>query len=95
MNKRTIVASSEAEALFLEQAKAMYQEMNQTACEAEDGTVLDKAEQVAVTKGRELIRKGLEIVIQDQAQDAEKKARPRGDVLAMEIARIAAENRKR
>ncbi len=94
MTKRTILASSEAEALFLEQAKAMYQEMNQTACDAEDGTVLDKAEQFAVTKGRELIRKGFESVIQEQATDVEKKTRPRGNVLAEEIARIAAQNRK-
>ncbi len=75
MAKRTIIAASDAEALFLEQAKAMYQELNQTACDAPDGKVLQQAELCAVVRGRELIRNGLENVIQQQAQEVEKKGR--------------------
>ena len=94
MERRTIEASSEAEALFLEQAKAMYQELNQTACDAPDGEVLAQAETCALVRGRELIRKGLEMVVQGQADEVEKKVRPDGSVLAAEIAHIAASSRK-
>jgi len=82
----TIIASSDEEALFLEQAKAMYAELNQTADDAPDGEVLARAEMCALIKGRELVRKGLESVVQQQAEDVEKKVPRPEDVLAEEFA---------
>lgn len=94
-SKRTIIASSDAEALFLEQAKAMYAELNQTADDAPDGEVLARAEMCALIKGRELVRKGLESVVQQQAEEVEKKVPRPEDVFAEEFARTADANRKR
>jgi len=94
-SKRTIIASSEAEALFLEQAKAMYAELTETADDAPDGEVLARAEMCALIKGRELVRKGLESVVQQQAEEVEKKVPRPEDVFAAEFARIADANRKR
>ncbi len=39
MTKRTIQADNDAEALFLEQAKAMFRELSRTADAAPDGHV--------------------------------------------------------
>jgi len=49
---------------------------------------------IAVREGHELIRQGLESVIQDQAEEVEKRGRPPERVLAEELAHIAAERRK-
>jgi len=95
MAKSKIAVDDSVEALFMEQALAMFRELRQTANDAPDGEVLHQAELVAVRQGQELIRKGLESVIQDQAQEVEKKGRRPEHVLAKELALIAAENRKR
>jgi len=75
MEPRDIRVDDPSEALFLEQALAMYREMKRAAEAAPDGKVLAQAEQAAVVHGRELVRKGLEAVLNDQAQGAEKKGR--------------------
>ena len=95
MAKGKIAVDDGVEALFMEQALAMFRELRQTAKDAPDGEVLHQAEMVAVRQGQELIRKGLESVMQDQAQEVEKKGRRPEHVLAEELALIAAENRKR
>jgi DNA-directed RNA polymerase specialized sigma24 family protein len=43
---------------------------------AADGRVLAQVEKVAMAQGRELTRKSLEAVLNDQAQEVEKKGRP-------------------
>jgi hypothetical protein len=75
MEPRDIRVESPSEALFAEQALAMYREMKCAAEAAPDGKVLAQAEQVAVVQGRELLRKGLEAVLNEQAQGAEKRGR--------------------
>lgn len=95
MAKRRIECTDTQEALFLEQALAMYREMREVATNAEDGEVLHAAEMFAVNGGRELIRKGLEGVLQDQAEEVEKRGRRPEDVFAEEFAHIAAERRSR
>lgn len=75
MAARLIHVENEAEALVVEQALAMYRELNRTCQLAPDGEVLNLAEQVAVERGRELTRKTLEVVLQDQAHEVEKKGR--------------------
>jgi len=88
--KRKIAVEDSVEALFAERALAMFRELRQTAKDAPDGEVLDQAELFAVREGHELIRQGLESVIQDQAEEVEKKGRPPERVLAGELAHIAA-----
>lgn len=95
MAKRKIAVDDNVEALFAEQALAMFRELRQTAKDAPDGEVLHQAELFAVREGQELIRQGLESVIQDQAEEVEKKGRPSERVFAEELAHIAAEKGNR
>ena len=90
MYHRDIRVNNPEEALVVEQALAMYREMQRTARAAPDGHVLAQVEQLAVTRGREFIRKSLETVLNEEAQEVEKKGRRRDNVLAAEIDRIAA-----
>jgi len=84
MYPRDIRVNDPSEALIVEQALAMYREMKQAADAAPDGTVFDTAESLAVARGRELMRRSLEIVLHDQAEGVEKKGLP------AEPARVAA-----
>jgi hypothetical protein len=90
MYQRDIRVNDPTEALVVEQALAMYREMQRTARAAPDGQVLAQVEQLAVTRGREFICKSLEAVLNEEAHEVEKKGRRRDDVLAAEIDRIAA-----
>jgi len=73
MYPRDIRVNNPTEALIVEKALAMARELNQTACDAPDGKVLAQAETLAVQRGRELTRTSLEAILQNQAQEAEKK----------------------
>jgi hypothetical protein len=73
MYPRDIRVENPAEALIVEQALAMYREMRNAAAAAPDGEVLSMAESLAVTRGRELARRGLESVLQEEARQGEKK----------------------
>ena len=83
MYPRDIRVNSPLEALVVEQALAMVREMKRAADAAPDGKVLDQAEMIAMSQGRELTRKSLEAVLNDQAQEVEKKGR-RADVVSVE-----------
>ena len=63
----------EAEALFLEQAKAYFRDLRQTAQNAPYGKIIAHADAFAVQHGRELIRKSLENIVQEQNDLLEKK----------------------
>jgi hypothetical protein len=78
MYRRDIRVNNPTEALIVEQALAMYREMERTANAAPDGQVLAHVEQLAVTRGREFVRKSLEAVLNHQAEEVEKKGRPAG-----------------
>jgi hypothetical protein len=95
MARWKIAMNDSVEALFTEKALAMFRELRQTAKNAPDGEVLHQAELFAVREGQELIRQGLESVIQDQAEEVEKKGRRPERVLAEELAHIAAERGNR
>jgi hypothetical protein len=95
MARWKIAMDDSVEALFTEKALAMFRELRQTAKNAPDGEVLHQAELFAVREGQELIRQGLESVIQDQAEEVEKKGRRPERVLAEELAHIAAERGNR
>jgi hypothetical protein len=75
MYPRDIRVNNPTEALIVEQALAMVREMQQTATAAPDGRVLAQVEKVAMAQGRELTRKSLEAVLNDQAEEVEKKGR--------------------
>lgn len=75
MYQREIRVESPQEALIVEQALAMYREMRTAAREAPDGEVLDRAETLALSRGRELTRKSLETVLNEEAREVEKKGR--------------------
>jgi hypothetical protein len=77
MYPRDIRIENPEEALIVEQALAMYREMRRAAAAAPDGQVLSIAESLAVARGRDLTRKSLESVLQEEAREGEKKgARP-------------------
>ena len=78
MYPRDIRVENPIEAMIAEQALAMYREMKAAADRAPDGQVLGVAETLAVAKGRELTRKSLEAVLQEQAEEVEKKGRTGG-----------------
>jgi hypothetical protein len=81
--------------LIAEQALAMYREMRHAAASAADGEVLSVAESLAVARGRELMRRSLETVLQEEIAAVEKKGRRGEAVLAEGVARIAASKRGR
>jgi hypothetical protein len=80
MLSRQMQFADEQESLFVEQAQAMYREMRERAHNAPDGQVLAVAEATAITRGRDLVRKGLERVVQTEIVGSEKKGRRRGRV---------------
>jgi hypothetical protein len=90
MNSRDIRVTDPVEALLVEQVLAMVRELRDVCQTAPDGHVLEQAEQIAVTRGRELTRKTLESVLNEQAKEVEKKGRLRDNVLVAELDRIAA-----
>jgi hypothetical protein len=63
----------EGERLFLEQAKAYYRDLRQTAQNAPLGKIIRHVEVLAVQAGRELIRQSVESIMQDQNDHLEKK----------------------
>ena len=79
----------EAEALFLEQAKAYFRDLRQAAQNAPYGKIIAHADAFAVQHGRELVRKSLENIVQEQNDLLEKK-RNSGNVPADENGDISA-----
>jgi hypothetical protein len=90
MSSRDIRVSDPVDALLVEQLLAMLHELRDVCRTAPDGHVLKQTEEIAVVRGRELTRKALESVLNEQAAEAEKKGRPPGNVLVAELDRIAA-----
>lgn len=95
MYPQNIRVESPAEALIAEQALAMYREMRQAAASAPDGEVLSVAESLAMARGRELTRRNLEMVLQEEIVTVEKKGRLDEAVLAGGAARIVDTKRER
>ena len=73
MIPRKMRAEKTGKELFLEQAAAYYDEMKAAAENATDGQMFNQAEAFAVSQGRELVRKSLETIMQEQIDDLEKK----------------------
>ena len=75
MYPRDVRVDSPQEALIVEQALAMYRELRDASSRAADGEVISVAESLAVARGRELTRKSLETVLQEEINVSEKKGR--------------------
>ena len=69
-------AETPLQALLVEQALLLAQQLQATADAAPDGQVLAKVEALAVPAARELARQAVQATLQAQAQAAEKKGRP-------------------
>lgn len=93
MYPRDIRVNSPLEALVVEQALAMVREMKRVADAAPDGQVLSQAETIAVAQGRDLTRKSLEAVLNDQTEEVEKKGRRAGLAPVAERGNTAARGR--
>lgn len=89
MYPRDVRVENPQEALIVEQALAMYREMRSAAAAAPDGEVLSVAERLAMARGRELTRKSLQTVLQEEAQASEKKGPRPEAVCAAEWESIA------
>jgi hypothetical protein len=77
MSQRTTFhAETPLQALLLEQALLLAQQLEATAGAAPDGLVLARVEALAVPAARELARQAVQATLQAQAQAAEKKGRP-------------------
>lgn len=75
MGRKQLHANNATEALLMEQALLLARELRRTCNEAPDGQVLDHAESLILTQGREFLRLALQASLQEQAQEAEKKGR--------------------
>ena len=95
MYPRDIRVENPAEALIVEQALAMYREVRNAAAAAPDGQVLSVAESLAIARGRELTRRSLENVLQEEAREGEKKGARCEPVRAAARANIAGRKRGR
>ena len=73
--RTTFHADTPLQALLVEQALLLAQQLEQTADAAPDGQVLSRVEALAVPAARELARRAVEATLQAQAQAAEKKGR--------------------
>jgi hypothetical protein len=76
MSRRTFHADTPLQALLLEQALLLAQQLERTADAAPDGQVLARVEALAVPAARALARQAVEATLQAQAEAAEKKGRP-------------------
>ena len=74
--RSTFHADTPLQALLVEQALLLAQQLEQTANAAPDGQVLARVEALAVPAGRALTRTAVEAALQAQAEAAEKKGRP-------------------
>jgi hypothetical protein len=73
MRRKQLQAKTATEALLMEQARLLAQELERTCNQAPDGQVLDQAEGVILKQGREFLRVALQASLQQQAKDVEKK----------------------
>lgn len=77
-NPQTITVDSPVQRLVAEMAVALAKEMETTAQQAPDGTVLEVCEQLVLERGRKLMRTALEATLQAQAEQVEKRGRRTG-----------------
>ena len=82
MTQRTFRAQTPLQALVLERALLLAQQLEQTADDAPDGQVVGRVEALAVPAAQELARQAVQAALQAQAERAEKKGPPAAPVHA-------------
>jgi hypothetical protein len=95
MTPHEIRLTDPVETLVVEQALALVRELKRTCQSAPHGRVLAQAERAALTQGRDLTRQALEAVLNQQAQEAEKKGHRGEPVPAKAPAKTKARRRAR
>ncbi|HEY5313388.1 MAG TPA: hypothetical protein VIK18_12755 [Pirellulales bacterium] len=71
-----IVPQTPLQRLILEQALIYAQQLETAAAQAPHGRILDRCEAATLNHGRAFLRQTLGVALQQQADDAEKKAPP-------------------
>jgi hypothetical protein len=74
--RTTFHAHTPLQALILEQALLLAQQLETTTAAAPDGQVLARVEVLAVQAARDLARQAVQAALQAQAEQAEKKGPP-------------------
>jgi hypothetical protein len=75
MTPTTFTVENPTEILLVEQALVFARQLTRVAKDAPNGQVLKLAEGCVLSQGRAFLRQSLEIVLQAQAEDVEKKGR--------------------
>ena len=70
------------ERLLAEQVVLNLRTLNRVARLAPDGHVLDVVERLAMEQGRDLVRRTIEVSLQSEGTEVEKKGVPRGNAAA-------------
>ena len=70
------------ERLLAEQVVLNLRTLNRVARLAPDGHVLDVVERLAMEQGRDLVRRTIEVSLQSEGAEVEKKGVPRGNAAA-------------
>lgn len=73
MDELAVRVETPLQRLLVEQALALAKELERAADDAPDGQVLDRCERVALTSGREFLRKALADTLESQAAAGEGK----------------------
>jgi len=73
MDELAVRVETPLQRLLVEQALAFAKELERAADDAPDGLVLDRCERVALTSGREFLRKALADTLEAQAALGEAK----------------------
>ena len=76
--KATTVPDTDFQRLIVEQALALARELERTAATAPHGRVLQRAEGLLLTRGRDFLRNALEQLARATADEAVKKGGPPG-----------------
>lgn len=92
MSRKTITLEVDgpAQEELIRNYHALIVELNDLALSAPDAAVIDQLEDLAIERGRETLRASLQQAVQKRIDDAEKKGRRSGTVLAAKNARTGA-----
>jgi len=71
-----VTPQSEAEALIVQHALALYRDTQALAKNAPHGQFLNYAEAAVVEKGREFLKTSLQTIVQEEINEVEKKKKP-------------------
>lgn len=89
----TLEVESDAQEALVRSYHALLLEMSELSLKAPSGRVIDELEDVAVEKGRDVLRATLEQAVQERIDEAEKKGLRCGTVHVVRSERIVARRR--